>query len=117
MRTALSTGRIRADTSLDAMNIMTTRKSTDAVRVRPTRGLGSGEPVPRVHALLAAIVNSRVQPDGFSTRTLRDHLAPNDPARDKERPEVVVPLVAEGGLILMAELTGSGPLLVASETL
>jgi len=31
---------------------------------------------PRVHALFAAIVVFRLLPDGFSNRTLRDHLAP-----------------------------------------
>ena len=37
-------------------------------------GLRFGDP--RVHALLAAIAISRLQPDGFSNRDLRDHLAP-----------------------------------------
>jgi hypothetical protein len=41
---------------------------------RRVPGLHFGDP--RVHALLAAIVICRLQPDGFSNRELREHLAP-----------------------------------------
>jgi hypothetical protein len=41
---------------------------------RRVAGLRFGDP--RAHALLAAVAISRLGPDGFSNRTLREHLAP-----------------------------------------
>ena len=59
---------IIGDTVFNTINQPTV---TDGRRVA---GLRFGDP--RVHALLAAIAISRLQPDGFANHHLREHLAP-----------------------------------------